>query len=389
MKFIIPIIVGAIIGYITNWFAIKMLFRPHYEKKFLGMHVPFTPGLIPKEKSRIAKSVGETVGAYLLSPEIIMKSISNDKNNDKVKTWVEHNIKNLKESNKSIKDLVINIDEEKCNNMIDTVEKNVTNFICSEIENKSFKYKTKKTTEKETCDKANELEYDQKLLEEIIPENAVSQIKEYIESHDEYIANGLRHIFETPSIQLKVKESIAEVVSQNVSRLITRFVSLKLITEKIFAAIENYIYSPRINKDVVFIITTSIDKLLESKISTQSLYSNISLVVHKNIEKIINKPISDIIGDIDETTVAKIADFSKRVFENFTKNRLPYIVELLDISKVVEDEINRFDVAFAEEVIIEIANKELKAITWLGALLGGIMGILMPFLTMLSAESCF
>ena len=50
MKLIIPIIVGAIIGYFTNWLAIKMLFRPHYEKKIFGIKIPFTPGLIPKEK---------------------------------------------------------------------------------------------------------------------------------------------------------------------------------------------------------------------------------------------------------------------------------------------------------------------------------------------------
>ncbi len=45
MKYIIPIFVGAIIGYITNWFAIKMLFRPHYEKRILGLEYPLHQGL--------------------------------------------------------------------------------------------------------------------------------------------------------------------------------------------------------------------------------------------------------------------------------------------------------------------------------------------------------
>src|SRR5699024_5057663 len=197
MKFIIPITVGAVIGYITNWFAIKMLFRPHYEEKFLGIHVPFTPGLIPKEKGRIAKSVGDTVGAYLLSPEIIMKSISNDENNDKVRTWVEHNINSLKESNKSIKDLVPNLDEEKYNNFLNAVSENITNLICSGIKNKGSKHKETELSEEEIYNKINELEYDQKTLEEIIPDNIVSDIKEYVERHDEDITNGLRSVFET------------------------------------------------------------------------------------------------------------------------------------------------------------------------------------------------
>lgn len=386
MKFIIPIVVGAVIGYITNWFAIKMLFRPHYEQRIFGIRVPFTPGLIPKEKGRIAKSVGETVSAYLLSPEIIIDSISNDENNDKVKSWVEENINKLKESNKSIRDLAENIVGEKYDYLSIIIEENITNFICLEIENQAVRQRLMELPDKEAYCMVNEIEQDEKTLKEIIPADVVLKAKEYIEEHDEYITNGLRNIFETPSIQIKVKESIAEVVSQNVNRLITKLVSVELITDKIFTAIENYIYSPRINKDIVLIATTSIDKLLENKISTETLYRNISLIVHKNMDKFMNKPISHVIENIDEDTVSRIADFSKTIFETFTKNRLPYFVELLDISRVIEDEINKFDVAFAEEIIIEIANKELKAITWLGALLGGIMGILMPFLTMLSGS---
>ena len=50
--------VGAVIGYITNDIAIRMLFRPHQAKYIMGIHVPFTPGIIPKEKSRIATAIG-------------------------------------------------------------------------------------------------------------------------------------------------------------------------------------------------------------------------------------------------------------------------------------------------------------------------------------------
>ncbi len=35
MKFLIASIIGGIIGYLTNWIAIKMLFRPYEEKEYL------------------------------------------------------------------------------------------------------------------------------------------------------------------------------------------------------------------------------------------------------------------------------------------------------------------------------------------------------------------
>ena len=45
-------IIGAIIGYCTNYIAVKMLFYPRNEVKVCGHKVPFTPGAIPKGKPR-------------------------------------------------------------------------------------------------------------------------------------------------------------------------------------------------------------------------------------------------------------------------------------------------------------------------------------------------
>ena len=55
LHYIATPLVGGFIGLITNGIAIKMLFRPHYPVKIGNIKLPFTPGLIPKEKPRIAK----------------------------------------------------------------------------------------------------------------------------------------------------------------------------------------------------------------------------------------------------------------------------------------------------------------------------------------------
>ena len=64
---IIEPLVGAIIGYITNWIAIKMMFRPLKPIKLFGFKLPFTPGIIPKNKERIAKSIGIAISDNLLT----------------------------------------------------------------------------------------------------------------------------------------------------------------------------------------------------------------------------------------------------------------------------------------------------------------------------------
>jgi len=64
-------LVSAGIGYVTNWVAIRMLFRPHEEKRVLNVRVPFTPGLIPRRRDDLARSIGRSVRRYLLTQEAV------------------------------------------------------------------------------------------------------------------------------------------------------------------------------------------------------------------------------------------------------------------------------------------------------------------------------
>ena len=70
-NYILPPLVGAVIGYFTNYIAVKMLFFPHEEKRIFGHRVPFTPGAIPKGKARLAKAAGKIVKNDLFTMEDI------------------------------------------------------------------------------------------------------------------------------------------------------------------------------------------------------------------------------------------------------------------------------------------------------------------------------
>jgi uncharacterized membrane protein YheB (UPF0754 family) len=73
IEYIIPPITGAFIGYSTNWLAIKMLFKPYNEVRIYGIKLPFTPGLIPKRRDEIAKSIAKVIRQHLLNPETLHK----------------------------------------------------------------------------------------------------------------------------------------------------------------------------------------------------------------------------------------------------------------------------------------------------------------------------
>ena len=65
-------IVGATIGWCTNWLAVKMIFRPRRPRSFLGIRVQ---GLLPRRQSDLAESVAQTVEKDLISVELIQKTI--------------------------------------------------------------------------------------------------------------------------------------------------------------------------------------------------------------------------------------------------------------------------------------------------------------------------
>ena len=68
-----PPLVGGVIGYFTNDLAISMLFRP-YRPIYIGrVKLPFTPGLIPSNQSRLAKRIADTIMGSLLTPEELQK----------------------------------------------------------------------------------------------------------------------------------------------------------------------------------------------------------------------------------------------------------------------------------------------------------------------------
>ncbi|OAI51033.1 hypothetical protein AYO37_00530 [Opitutia bacterium SCGC AG-212-L18] len=67
----IPVVTG-LIGWATNWVAIKMLFKPRKSYCFIGLKIQ---GLIPKRQKRIANIMGEIIERDLLSSHTIRREL--------------------------------------------------------------------------------------------------------------------------------------------------------------------------------------------------------------------------------------------------------------------------------------------------------------------------
>ncbi|MET7056281.1 DUF445 family protein, partial [Clostridium botulinum] len=143
MKFLIASIIGGIIGYLTNWIAIKMLFRPYEEKRIFGMKVPFTPGLIPKEKTRIAKSVGNAIGEHLLSSEIIVKSLCSENMNNRLKIWIRQKVYSLIITKKTLEDKFKEFLDYKYDYFINALKASLSKLTINNLKNEKNRDKIK------------------------------------------------------------------------------------------------------------------------------------------------------------------------------------------------------------------------------------------------------
>ena len=484
MRFIVPMIVGGIIGYITNWLAIKMLFRPHKEIRILGVKLPFTPGLIPKESRRVAKSIGATVGENLLSPKVVTDALSKPENSENIKLWIRNSINKLRKNNNPISSLLMFEEDEKYESLINYLKTNIGEFVYFKIDNESFKNKTLNVVEDLIFEKyGNEIEEfifdqtkvflgnlstseklkdeiegaansivdklknDERTLYEVIPEDVIESINTYIDQEQEVIVSGILDIIKSPDIQIKLKTSLAELVNQNLNKVITMFITPEQISEKVFSSLEKYIDSQEVYGTIMYIIKNSIEKILNHQVKQIaqdglevisngdiSIFSNIIIeyiskeenqgkllliikdrltaenitiktkvsslltqgldviinlnevreiidgVIEISLKNILNQPISTVFIKLEEDNIEKVIDYLNNSFYSFMNSSLPDIITTVNISKIVEDQINSFEVEFAEKLILDIAKKELSAITWLGALLGIIMGLLMPLI---------
>ncbi|MGL5575672.1 MAG: DUF445 family protein [Sarcina sp.] len=501
MPYLVGAVIGAIIGYFTNWLAIKMLFKPRTEKRIGGIKVPFTPGLIPKEKARIAKSVAESVGEHLINQESISKTLNKPEVKGKIKSALDDKAmqflnkegtleKRLKdifkdsydEKEKLIEDkiydktILILEDKEKQ----DKLASFTTNFIKKKLDEEptliieclsnidlkkivdkvSETIDTQSTTEliAEKIDKIlDELEDSDKVLKDYIPDRAFDTIEKLIYDNKEVITKEICDTLKNPEVSKKIKNAILGKVLGGLGGMIAMFVSVDGIYDKFVISIEEYLEEPENANALCKYIVSYIEKLANNNISDvvkklpvglsvdlavvlsdkatglltegdniqklraklvgfvashesydellckfdsnyvsklerllRSTINNISesLEFKTGVKQAISVAKKELLAyeiDKDEKTKSEIIVGIDSLFEsnydNFIESDLQGVIELIDVQSIVEEQINAFDVEEGEKIILGIASKELSAITWLGAVLGGILGILSPLLS--------
>jgi uncharacterized membrane protein YheB (UPF0754 family) len=93
--------ISALIGWFTNWVAVKMLFYPRMERRIMFMRIQ---GVFPKRKKVLGERLGKIVAKELFSKEVIKEKIDNEDVRAQLKgailKEVENYLEEMRKSNK-------------------------------------------------------------------------------------------------------------------------------------------------------------------------------------------------------------------------------------------------------------------------------------------------
>lgn len=96
---IIRPLIGAAIGYVTNWIAVKMMFRPLEPVKLGKFTLPFTPGIIPKNKEKLSKAIGNTISGNLLNEETLKDTLLSEEMKQEIREKVIETLNSVSDDN--------------------------------------------------------------------------------------------------------------------------------------------------------------------------------------------------------------------------------------------------------------------------------------------------
>jgi uncharacterized membrane protein YheB (UPF0754 family) len=385
-------LIGALIGYSTNWLAIKMLFKPHTEVHIGKMRVPFTPGVIPRERSRIAKSLGGAVGERLLTKEVISKELLNEGVINQIKAYITNDLLGEPRSLKEIMETVLG-DE------YPIVVNKIGKGIAKEIEDKIGSKDTKEMLYRTVKDyMADRLSYNT-ALDTVIPSTLWMDIEFILENHKEQICDYIIGQIRQPQVEDKVNHIVGELIHEKVGALGAMFLNSKDVTTSILDYIEKTLHEENVQKTLIQAITKSANEVMVNPLSNilalrqyEELIEGATVGIVKSAYELIGKIslkeiiISMIYPLLEQKILLtaherdQIESKIEMLYVSFVENNIETFLKNFEVAKIVENEVNDFSVMDIEKLIFAIVDKELNAITWFGALLGFVMGIVYIFI---------
>lgn len=359
------IVIGAVIGGMTNAIAIKMLFRP-YNPVFIGKwRLPFTPGLIPKRRQELSEQLGKMVMEHLLTAEGIEKKLRNPELNSKLNAGIKALVDDFfKEATSLRHRLMPFVDATSLSSKLDDmtigyIEKNLEEWI-----------------EKNSA----------ATLESLLSEKLQDKVNVILPSAAEYIVANLATYLESEEGKAKLKDQVERFLGGRgmFGNMLQFFLGNQSLIDKLHPEVIKFIQQDEFKHVLLTMIENEWLKLKMKTISELDEVVHFSNIVHSinqtfvlpqlPYKKWLDQPVGKLIGEQNIAYIEALVPKFTQLIIGMIANKTKAILDSLQLEEVVKHEVDNFAVERLEEIVLMISKREFKMITYLGALLGGVIG---------------
>lgn len=360
---IFMIISGSLIAGFTNILAIKMLFKPYEAKHIFGIKLPFTPGVVPARRTVASVKLGEIITGHLLTPEVFINKVKTPESERFIMAFIDRQIETIEKERLSISYFLERVNE----GLTDKVINGFDEALSSKVNMESDKLY-------------------HEMLSNLVPSDALQTIDEKVYGIQPHIERKVRSYVNSAKGYSDLYIMVDEFIENRgkLAKTLKYFLSKETIVENIQREIITLIQHPKMVEIQNNFIDSEYKKLKAKRVSefvSEKDKSELERTITGRIGKWI-----DIEGLLDKP----IADFNPELFDSFKKrgkykllnNLTGYlsvnmfkIMEKLQLAELIKQQIDSFEIAKLEELVMDVARKEFQMITLLGFILGAIVGL--------------
>ncbi len=360
---------GAIIGGFTNHLAIKMLFRPHRPIYIGKFQVPFTPGLIPKRRDELAVQLGKMVVEHLLTPEGIGKKLTNEEFQKGLIHWAQVEVDKVIMNEQSLRHML-----EKWN--IAHVEKEATEKIEQVITEKIQVFLE---------------EYYTYTWEQALPHSVHEKIESAIPNVSAFILERGISFFESEEGKARLSKMIDDFFASRgtLLNLVGMFLGNVSVVDRVQPEVIKFLGQDGTKQLLTDVLQKEWEKLkgrdvkeLETFVEKEMIVNSIlsAVNVEETVSKFLNQSVQQVCEPVRETIMEKVVPSAVTKGLKWGAENVASILNNLHLAEIVQQEVSTFSTERLEDLVLSITKNELKMITYLGALLGGMIGIVQGLL---------
>ena len=364
-------VIGAIIGYCTNWLAVKMLFRPREEKYIFGLKVPFTPGVIPKGKKRLAAAVSKVVNEQLLTKEAVEKRLLAPEMIHMIKSSVNERMTLMRnDGEKTVREAlagIVSVSDDR-----QAADPHAASAITTGQADPAPVPDVPATAASDTTAAAAA---PQEIAAAAPQETAAAaSLSENLKKLSDITVCEDTPERRVNELAASAKSFITERVFEKVSSAGLGRIAADTVNEKLGQALAGSFLGHMMGGSVTQMMGPAVAQTVDGYIAEHGR-EMIGKMVDEEVDSVLDMKASSVMEAIDKSGTdfgAKAAD----IYESAVKNKSGEMLERLNIGSIMQETIEDMDNEQLEDLVMSTMKTELGAVVNFGAVIGLALGII-------------